>query len=278
MPPQGRDWLSLTLRELREKTGLSGSKAAQQVGISQSRISRIEAGRFLPSEDEITELADLYRAPAATRRRMLQVVTDLKAEVAPARVVLQRGAWRLQDRIASIEKNAAEISGFANNIVPGLLQTSAYIRAVFADGGDIPADDQDKSVAKRVARQAILEEGHRTITFVLTQGVLEWHAGGPQIMVEQLERLARLAVGERVRIGIIPWTQPASTFPNHGFNMYDLRLVVIGTRSATAFITDEQDVAAYQTMFDELAGIAKFGSDAARIIEEFADRYRGLLT
>jgi transcriptional regulator with XRE-family HTH domain len=278
VPPQGPDWLSRTLRELREQTGLSGSKAAQQVGISQSRISRIEAGRFTPTEDEITKLADLYRAPATTRRRMFQVVEDLRAEETPARVVLQRGAWRLQRRIASIEDNAADISGFANNIVPGLLQTPAYIRAVFADGGDIPAEDQDKSVAERVARQAILEESRRSITFILTQGVLEWHAGGPQIMVEQLERLARLAVGERVRVGVIPWTQPASNFPNHGFTMYDRRLVVIGTRSATAFITDEQDVAAYRTLFDELAGIAKFGSDAAGIISEFADRYRGLLT
>src|SRR5437773_2256298 len=54
VPPQGRDWLSRTLRELREKTGMSGSKAAQQAGLSQSRISRIEAGRFLPTEEEIT--------------------------------------------------------------------------------------------------------------------------------------------------------------------------------------------------------------------------------
>ena len=137
VPPQGPDWLSRTLRELREKTGLSGSQAARQVGISQSRISRIEAGRFLPTEEEITTLADLYRVPATIRRRLLKVAKDLRAEETPARVVLQRGAWRLQRRIASIEENADEISGFSGHIVPGLLQTPDYARAVFADGGDI---------------------------------------------------------------------------------------------------------------------------------------------
>jgi transcriptional regulator with XRE-family HTH domain len=265
------------LRELREKTGMSGSKAAQQAGLSQSRISRIEAGRFLPTEEEITKLADLYRAPAATRRRLLQVVKDLRTEEAPARVVLQRGAWRLQRRIASIEENAAEISGFANNIVPGLLQTPDYARAVFADGGDLSAEDQDRAVAERVARSAILEAGQRTITIIMTEGALRWHAGSPQIMVEQLERLARLATGERVQVGVIPWTQPAGTFPLHGFTMYDRRVVVIGTRSATAFITDEHDVAAYRSLFDELEGLAAFAEDAARIISDIADGYRQLI-
>ena len=180
------------------------------------------------------------------------MVKDLRAEDAPARVVLQRGAWRLQRRIASIEENAAEISGFAANIVPGLLQTPDYARAVFADGGEISAEDQDRAVAERVARSAVLEAGTRTITMIMTEGALRWHAGSPQIMVEQLEHLARLAVGGRLRVGVIPWTNAVNVFALHGFTMYDRRVVVIGTRAATAFITDRQDVAAYSTLFDEL--------------------------
>jgi transcriptional regulator with XRE-family HTH domain len=273
---QGRDWLSRTLRELREATGLSGSAAARQAGLSQSRISRIESGRFLPTEAEINTLADLYDVRPAVRRRLLRTVKALREEVAPARAVLQHhGAWRLQQRIATIEKNAAEISGFANTIVPGLLQTADYARAVFAGGGDIPPEDQDKAVAERVARSAVLEEGSRKITLIMTEGALKWNAG-PRIMVEQLEHLAGLAGGKRVRIGVIPWTQPASAFPLHGFNMYDRREVVIGTWAATAFIRDAQDVAAYSKLFDELEVLAAFGPDAAKIISGIADDYRQL--
>lgn len=82
------------------------------------------------------KLADLYRAPVAIRRRLLKAVTDLRAEEAPARVVLRREAWRLRRRTATNEENAAEIRGFGNNIVPGLLQTADYAIAVFAGGAD----------------------------------------------------------------------------------------------------------------------------------------------
>jgi hypothetical protein len=231
---------------------------------------------FLPTEDEVTKLAELYRAPVTVRRRLLKAIADLRAEEAPARLVMQRGAWRLQRRIGNIEENAAEICGFSATIVPGLLQTPDYARAVFADGGDLTEQDQNRAVAERVARGAIIEAGERAITLVMAEGALRWHAGGPQIMVEQLERLARLATAGRIEVGVIPWTQPVNVFALHGFTMYDRRVVVVGTRSATAFITDEQDVAAYQTLFDELVAAASFGEAAAAIITEIADGYRRL--
>ena len=276
MAEQGRDWLSRTLRELREKTGQSGSRAARQIGISQSRISRIEAGRFLPTEDEITKLADLYHAPVTIRRRLLRVVKDLRAEEAPARVVLQRGAWRLQRRIANIEENAAEIASFAANIVPGLLQTADYARAVFADGGELSPEDQKKAVAERMSRSAVLEAGDRQITVIMAEGALRWHVGSPEVMVGQLQRLIDLSRITRLRVGVIPWTQPVDVFALHGFSMYDRRAVVIGTRAATAFITDPKDVAAYSQLFDQLEAVASFGTAAEPIISEIAEGYRQL--
>jgi transcriptional regulator with XRE-family HTH domain len=275
--PQGRDWLTRTLRELRAATGLSASRAAREIGISQSRLSRIEAGLFLPSEQVVTDLAGLYHAPATVRRRLLKVLRDLRAEEAPARVVLQRGAWRLQRRIAGIEENAAEICGFVNNLVPGLLQTADYARAVFSDGAEISPEEAERAVAARLSRSAVIEEGQTAIVTVMTEGALRWQAGSPQIMAEQLEQLARQATEGKVQIGVIPWTTPAGTFPTHGFSMYDRRAVVIGTRSATAFITDPKDVAAYSRLFDDLAGLASFGPEAAQIISRIAGDYRSLL-
>lgn len=189
---------------------------------------------------------------------------------------MQRGAWRLQRRIANIEENAAEICGFANNIVPGLLQTADYARVVFADGGEISPEEQDRAVAERMARSTVIETGTQTITIIMTEGAFRWHAGSPRIMVDQMKRLSRLAIGDRVRIGVIPWTTPAKTFPLHGFTMYDRRAVVIGTRSATAFITDPHDVATYSRLFDELVALASFGPEADGIIAGIAEDYRSL--
>jgi transcriptional regulator with XRE-family HTH domain len=273
---QESDWLSHTLRDLRRSKGLAGSAAARAVGLSQSRISRIESGVFVPTEAEIAKLADLYGAPAATKRRMVRTVRDLQAEVAPARVVLQRGAWRLQRRIARIEENAAEICGFTTTIVPGLLQTANYARVVFADGGDIEGEALDRAVAERVTRSAILSAAGRDITLIMAEGALRWQAGNPTVMVEQLGHLAKVAAEPGPRVGVIPWTRPARVFALHGFSMYDRRTVIIGTRSRTAFITDDTEVAEYAALWDELAALAVFGTDAVEIISGLAASYDSL--
>jgi transcriptional regulator with XRE-family HTH domain len=262
----GRDWLSRTLRDLRADAGLSGVKAAKLAGISQPRISRIEVGRFLPTEDEIRTLCRIYSAPAETRRQLLQAVRDLGAEAAPARVVLQRGAWKLQRRIAAVESGAAVIEGFQPAIIPGLAQTEAYARAVFGDG--LPDDQRDRAVAARMARAAVLRSD-REITLILAEGALRWQAGGPGVMIEQLEHLVTLPVG------IIPWTQPVDVFPLHGFSLYDRRTAIVGTRTATAFITDPRDVQEYAELVDALRELATF--DTGPILERIVAEYRALV-
>lgn len=270
-----RVWLARALRELREKTGLSASQVARDIGVSQSRLSRIETGHFLPSEGVITRLADLYRAPVTTRRRLLKALMDIRTREPRTRVVLRHGAWRMQREIEAIEENAAEICGFSVTTVPGLLQTEGYAGAVFADGGDIAPEDQQRAVAERLRRGQILEAGKR-ITLVMTEGALRWHAGSPQVMVGQLEQLSAYATGGKLRLGVIPWTKPVGAVAVHSFNMYDRELVIIGTRSATARITDPRDVATYSQLFDQLEGLASYGPEAARIIEEIAAGYRSL--
>src|SRR5690349_11180392 len=124
----GQDWLSATLGDLRRAAGLSGTEVARRLGTSQRRISNIETGRFVPREDEIRELAKLYRASADVRRQLLQVVRDLREEAPKARLVMSRGAWRMQQRIARVEASSARIRAFHCAVVIGLLQTAAYAR------------------------------------------------------------------------------------------------------------------------------------------------------
>jgi transcriptional regulator with XRE-family HTH domain len=272
----GQDWLSRTLRSLREEAGLSGVKAAAAVGISQPRISRIEGGRFVPTEDEIKALSRLYRASAATRRQLLQAAADLRAETTSARVVLQRGAWKMQQRIHRIESDAATVSNFQPAIIPGLLQTADYARLVFADGYEIATEDLERSVSVRQERGAALGSG-REFTLIMTEGPLRWQAGGPEVMTAQLDHLAAATAERGVRLGIIPQSQPVRVFPQHGFSIYDDRAVIIGTRTATAFIADEREVADYVGMFSALADLAAFGDDARAIIERIAGEYRSMI-
>lgn len=270
----GQDWLSRTLRDLRAGSGLSGVRAAKQAGISQPRISRIESGVFVPTDKEIGDLCQIYKAPAGIRRKLLRAAEDMRAAAKPSRVVMQRGdAHKLQQRISRIEADSAEVSVYQPALVPGLLQTPDYMRAVFSDGGDITGKDLERSIEERISRTAVLESGKR-FTFVMAEGALRWQAVSPEVMAAQLGHLAVLAA--RIQIGVIPWTRPVRVFTTHGFSLYDRRAVILGTRTRTSFIIDPLDVADYVKLFDQLTSAATFGADAQAIISALADGYRTL--
>ncbi|MGH3287115.1 MAG: helix-turn-helix domain-containing protein [Streptosporangiaceae bacterium] len=275
-PQRGQDWLSATLRDLRQAAGLSGMEAARRLGTSQRRISNIETGRFVPRDDEIQAFADHYRASRATRRQLLEVVRDLRAEPPKARVVMARGAWKMQRRIARVEAASSRIRAFHCAIVLGLVQTPAYARAVFSDGGDITGEDLERCVSERLDRQRILSSG-QDITLLMTEGALRWQASGPAVMAEQLDHIAMISHRPGVRVGVIPWTTPAGVFPLHGFTVYDSRAVIIGTRVATAFLTDSQDVAEHEKLLGELEALAAWDAAARDHLGRIAADFRALI-
>lgn len=272
----GQDLVSATLRRLRADAGLSGLRAAALAGLSQSRISRIESGVSVPTETEIRDLCRIYKAPASIRRELLKAAADLRAEVKPTRVAIQHGAaHQLQQRIARIEAGAAEICIFQPALVPGLLQTADYMRAVFSDGGEITGEDLEQSIAARLARAEALASG-KSFTLIMAEGTLRWQAASPAVMAAQLDHLE--ATARRLRVGVIPWTQPATVFVTSGFALYDRRTVSLGTRTGTSFISNPADVAEYVKLFEALESLAAFGDEAAAAFAAMAAEYRALLT
>jgi transcriptional regulator with XRE-family HTH domain len=275
----GRDELSSLLRQLRKKAELSGVLAGKLAGISQSKISRFEHGLYVPTVDEAKTLARIYKASGEERQRLVDMVSDLQGGTTPARVVLSRGAASFQQRVGRIERVSEQIRTFTPAVVPGLLQTEAYARAIFAAGEVLgsPVDDLEAAVAARLARQQLLEEDGRSFVLLMSEGALCWQAESPAVMADQLEHLARLAGHQRVRVGVIPWTTPAHVFPLHGFDLYDSRAVLVGTETATALLTEPVDVEAYSRLFSELQRLAVFGDVAGSVFAGQAEEYRHLM-
>jgi transcriptional regulator with XRE-family HTH domain len=274
---QGKDWLSITLRDLRRHAGLSGAEVARRLGTSQRRISDLERGKYVPREDELGHLADLYGARVMnSRRQMLRAVCDLTTQPPRARAMIARhGAYKIQQRARRTESESARIRSFHPAVVIGLAQTPAYARAVFSAGGDMAAADLEKSIAGRIARQEILGTG-KDISLLMTEGALRWQAINPAVMTEQLAHLAEISGRPGVRIGIIPWTIPVNVFPVTGFHILDSRAVVVGTDAATAFFTDSQDVSAYEKLWGELEALAVWDAEVREHIERISNDYREL--
>lgn len=266
--------LSDTLRALRIESGLSGAEAARRAGLSQSKVSRAETGSFLPSEEEIVALCRVYGAPAEALDDLIQMTRELRDETTSARVVLQRGGWWMQHRIGKLEAAASRILSYSTNTMIGLLQTRSYIEALF--GGSMSDDDRDRTVAARLQRQELLDSS-REFVCVMTEGVLRWNMGGAAVMAAQLDRLIVHSQRPNVHLGLIPWTTPAFVPAGNSFTMYDTRAVMLGTQTATALITDEDNIAEYAAHWAEIEPLVSWGDEARAIVDRIATDYRGLL-
>lgn len=267
--------LSQSLRALRAEAGLSQAEAASRAGLTQAKVSRAETGSFLPTVKNVISLCRVYGAPADTERELAQMTRELREASTPARVVLQRGGWRMQQRIGSLETAAERIRTFTPAVIIGLLQTRAYISALF--GGSLPPADLERTVEARLERQRILRTG-RQFTFLMAEGALRWNMGGAHVMAGQLDHLIEVSRQPNVKIGVIPWTTPATVPALHGFTIYDRRAVLLGTQTATAIITDRRNVADYEAHWGELEPLAGWGDAARSVIARAAADYRSLIT
>jgi transcriptional regulator with XRE-family HTH domain len=270
------DFLSRKLTDLRKQAGLSQEAAADAAeiggpgGAGQVRLSRIETGAHPPTEDEVRRLCTLYRAPRAVRENcLLWAARDTDTAAISARKILGRASEH-QTQLGWLEEASSRICVWQPLLIPGLLQTEGYARAVFSDR--LSGAAAERAVAARLARASILASD-REFTFVVSEGALRWSAG-PAVMREQLTHLAE-ATG-RYRVGIISQARTVTTFPVHGFALFDDGQVVIGLRHATELVGDPVGVAEYVAWFIRLEELAVFGKEAQQVIQDVAASYRAV--
>jgi len=261
-----RDELSQLLKSLREKAGLGQVEAGTRSGTSQGSVSRWENGQ-VPRLGDLQALLRVYGAGDDDSRRAEQLVTDLRGDSNPSARVTMRRAGDMQKRIGRIEQGSALIRTFQVVLVPGLLQIPDYARAVFSSGGDLAPDQIEAALAGRLDRPAVLDNLQRQYVAVISEGVLRWPLGGPDVMARQLRHVAEQSHRENVHIGVIPASRPVDVAPTHGFDVFDERAAVVGIETATAFLTDPHDVAAYVKLFGDLEAAAVFGDEARAELE-----------
>lgn len=269
-----RDELSRLLREMREAGGMSGRAVAAGAGISQSKLSKIENGLLLPTFDDVNALARAARADHGQREKALDLLRALREETESARVILKRGAYRQQQKIARIEAATTEQRAFDLGAVIGLLQTPDYMRRIF--GRRMSDQERDKAIAVRLERLGVLEDESKRFVFIMTEGALRWRAGPGEMMAEQIEHIAEISERPNVRVGVIPWTREVHVFPGHEFHIYDDRAAITATETATALIEDPRDISAYLDLFAELETLAVFGDAARTELVRITADYRAL--
>jgi transcriptional regulator with XRE-family HTH domain len=243
--------------------------------MSQSKVSKIETGRLLPSVADIEALADALRVPAEVKASLVDQTTALQSELHTWRALHRPSFRRHQQEIRRAELDSTTIRLFQPNIIPGLLQTAEYARHAIA-AYQLGPDEMTDAVASRVERQAILYDESKSFAFVITEGALRWRMGPTPVHLAALDRVANLSTLRNVALGIIPWTIHAPTLPTNMFLAFDDRMVTVETIHGELTLKEPGDIALYLTAFDTLASLARHDDEARAILAGIATDLRGL--
>jgi transcriptional regulator with XRE-family HTH domain len=264
---QAREALGQRLRDLRKTAGLSGVSLAARAGwTNSSKVSKIEHGKQTPSEDDIRAWCEHTGAPEQIPD-LIATVRNIEAMYVEWRRMLEVGTRRRQHASKTLEAQTQLMRWYEPLLIPGILHTAAYARAVMRrviDFYRIP-DDLEAGVATRMERQQILYRGTQRFHFIVAHQALLTTVGSTDVTIGQLDRLLAVTSLARVTFGILP-SGAEYRVPTNQFIMFDDRLVNVETISAELAVTQPREIALYGKAFNELAQQAVYGQAARGLI------------
>ncbi|WP_030765215.1 helix-turn-helix domain-containing protein [Streptomyces sp. NRRL F-2664] len=287
-PAVRRRKLGEELRALRDRSGLTSGEAARIVGWHQSKISRIETGRSGVKPEDIRRLLDAYGEYVSPEQRaLLEALSASAAGPGPGGDGRGRQWWHdyrgllpqeYRDFI-SLEAGARSARTVELSVVPGLLQTPEYARAVTrAALGGLPEPKVDALVDVRLTRQAVLRaDPPLELSAVLDEAVLRRQIGGPGVMAEQLRHLVRVARLPQVRLQVLPFSVGGhlgltGPFVIFSFtNIADLDVVVLDHLTSSLYLERKEDLEAYGAAFRTIQAHALPPQDSSELISSLAD-------
>ncbi|WP_089157019.1 helix-turn-helix domain-containing protein [Micromonospora sp. NBS 11-29] len=185
------EFLGAELRRARREHGLSQEDLAQQISYSASLVGMVEIGHRTPSQDFVARVDAALTAGGLFGR----LLTLVRADAAPP--------W-LREWI-SVEREATLIRWFEPSLVPGLVQTEAYARAVLRGGRMLRESEVEQRITSRMERQAVLgRETPPEVVAVVDEAALRRAVGEPAVMVEQFEHLLRVTEQPNVTVHVVP--------------------------------------------------------------------------
>lgn len=265
--------LAARLRALRAAAGLSGNRLAQQLGWPQPRVSKLETGRQIPTANDLDAWVVATRSGEEQAAELAALLSAARIEYATWRGV-QRTVGGLAGRHAeraAWEAATTHIAEYQPALIPGLVQTTAYARALLtsplASAMDITEADADALVAERVKRQDILYQPGRTIEVIVGEAALWSSPSTPGILLGQLDRLISFAELPSLTFGVVPRRAPMPVAPLACFAVHDHESVLIETLTGEQRLDDPDEVAVYITAFEHLRSAAATGPEAVALIQ-----------
>lgn len=253
------------VRFYRDKAGVSRAELARRICKSESLVQAIELGQRAATPEVTGDLETALQTGGALRRLRDEIGNGLGYQVFPA--------W-FQDW-AIKEAEAATLRWYEPLIVPGLLQTEDYARAIFSTRFRVTADEIEERVSARMKRQEVLAQPHPPALWViLDEWLLRRQVGGRHIMCEQVNRLVAAAREPHVVIEVIPAGAGAHEGLTGAFAIADFEdIASVGYQEGALRgqpVDEPKDVAVLDLTWDMLRGQTLPRGASLAILEDVA--------
>jgi transcriptional regulator with XRE-family HTH domain len=250
------------VRLFRERAGLTQQGLADAIGFSPEQVASVEQGRR-PAKEAFTEAAESALGAGGALRVLQEDVDRAKLPLF------------FQD-FASIEMEAVSRFSYDPLLVPGLLQTEAYARALFSAHCPALEDEViDLHTEARLSRQQLLTRSPVVeLSFVIGETALNDPVGDPAVMREQHQHLARVAALRNVSMQIMPAGQGFHPGLNGGFVVLETaqhrRIGYVEAQEVGTVVTDPAQVSAFNLRYGKLRSQALTPKESARLLGRLA--------
>lgn len=262
----------LAMREARE---LTQGQAAAVLSASTAKVAKMERGWVPMRDPDIRALCELYGVEDSGAVGRLLDLAKADRERRKA-----KGWWNqyaeFRDLVeyVSLEAIAVSVRTWQLALIPGLLQTPDYARALcVADTSWKDPDDVDRIANARIARQQRLtDDKPLELWAIISEAALRQLSGGRDAMRAQLEHLLEVAELPNVRLQVMPYT--AGSHPGLGgaFNIMSfaetgaLDVVYLETAFSSLWIESAEEAARHDTVFDRMARCSLAQQSSAMLI------------
>jgi transcriptional regulator with XRE-family HTH domain len=268
--------LAAEMRQHREAANVTAEAVAEALECHPSRISRIEAGSVNVTSRDVRDYLEFVglRGP------------ELEALVELAKQAKKKGWWQsyrdvLTGSYVGLESEAATIRTFEAQLVPGLLQTEEYVRAMTRAIKPIATDEEiQRRVEVRLRRQELLTQDEPPKYWaVIDESVLHRAVGGADVMRAQLVQIVSLSELANVDIQVLPFAAQAHAALDGSFQMLhyadpkDAPVVYIEALGGTGLYLEEPDeIQAYTTVFDHIRAVATAPDESIKLLKTASRR------
>ncbi|MEV0704201.1 helix-turn-helix transcriptional regulator [Saccharopolyspora sp. NPDC050389] len=263
--------LGAALRSAREEHGWKLRQLASQIECAPGSLSRWETGDRFPKPADV---ARILTTLGVTGEQYDEIIDMTRNTGAPNWLAVSLPEQRQQlAALLEFERTATAITQTAPLLIPGLLQTTAYVRAIMTGGG-VPLDEIETRIAVRAGRREAItrQESPVRLAVAIGEAALRQVLGGPNVMADQMDHLLLMSELQNVDLRVVPFASGWHPALEGLFILIESEeappVVQLENRRSGLYLHEPEDVEIYRQAADMVFKAALSHAGSKKLIAE----------